>query len=120
VETYRALIDRSLDLAQLTALLMRRSKVIEVLNEPQLGVVCFRYLPAGLTSHEAEDEARLDRLNAELVERVVASGEATLSSTRLSGRFAIRFCVLNHRTQTSDIERTIALIERLGNELAQR
>jgi glutamate/tyrosine decarboxylase-like PLP-dependent enzyme len=119
LETYRALVERSLDLAELAALLARRSPVIEVLSEPQLGIVCFRYLPAGFTPQGAEDEARLDRLNAELVERVIASGEAVLSSTRLRGRFAIRLCVLNHRTQTSDVERAIALVERLGKELAQ-
>jgi glutamate/tyrosine decarboxylase-like PLP-dependent enzyme len=119
IETYRALIDRSLDLAQLAALLMRRSPVLEVFNEPQLGVVCFRYVPAGCTAQTAEDEARLDQINAALVERVIASGEATVSSTRLRGRFAIRFCALNHRTQTSDVERTVALIEQLGNEVAR-
>jgi aromatic-L-amino-acid decarboxylase len=119
VETYRALIERSLDLTALAAALMRRSMVFEVFNEPTLGVVCFRYVPAGFTPQGEEDEARLDRLNAELVARVIASGEATLSSTRLRGRFAIRFCVLNQRTQTSDVERAIALIERLGKELTQ-
>jgi len=119
LETYRALVERSLDLAELAALLMHGSPVIEVFNEPQLGVVCFRYVPLGFTPNNAEDEARLDRLNARLVERVIASGEAVVSSTRLGGRFAIRFCVLNHRTQISDIERALALIERLGNELAQ-
>jgi len=117
IETYRALIDRSLDLAQLAALLMRRSPVLEVFNEPQLGVVCFRYVP--FTPQTTEDEARLDQINALLVERVIASGEATLSSTRLRGRFAIRFCVLNHRTLASDVEQAVALVERLGNEVAR-
>lgn len=117
IETYRALIDRSLDLAQLAALLMRRSPLLEVFNEPQLGVVCFRYVP--FAPQTAADQARLDQINAALVERVIASGEATMSSTRLRGRFAIRFCVLNHRTLTSDVEQAVALVERLGNEVAR-
>jgi glutamate/tyrosine decarboxylase-like PLP-dependent enzyme len=117
IETYRALIDRSLDLAQLAALLMRRSRVIEVFNQPQLGVVCFRYVPAGFTLRSDEGEAQLAKLNAAIVERVIASGEATMSSTRLHRRFAIRFCVLNHRTQVTDVERAVALVERLGNEV---
>ncbi len=119
IETYRALIDRSLDLAQLAALLLRRSPVIEVFNEPQLGVVCFRYVPAGFTLQTAADEAQLEEINAALVARVIASGEATMSSTRLRGRFVIRFCVLNHRTQPSDVEHAVALVERLGNEVAR-
>ncbi len=120
IETYRTLVERSLELAQLAALLMRRSPVIELFNEPQLSVICFRYVPEGFTPQRAEDEAWLDQLNDELLKRIVASGEAMLSSTRLRGRFVIRFCALNHRTQASDVERTVALIERLGNELARR
>src|ERR1043165_1604788 len=54
IETYRALVDRSLDLTQVAALLMRRSSVLEVFNEPQLGVVCFRYVP--YTPQTPEDE----------------------------------------------------------------
>ena len=117
VETYRALIDRSLDLAQLAALRLGRSPAIELLNEPSLGIVCFRHVPAGLRVGDPADEARLDRLNAELVERVIASGEAVLSSTRVGGRFALRLCVLNHRTTIEDVERAVALVGRLGNEL---
>lgn len=115
VETFRALIDRSLDLAALAAALVARSGKIELLSAPQLGVVCFRYAPAGLQSGSAED--RLNRLNTDLVARVIASGEATLSSTRLRGRVAIRLCALNRRTTAADIERTVDLLERLGDEI---
>ena len=118
VETYRALVERSLDLTQLAEALMRRSAVIEVLNEPELSVVCFRYVPAGSKPSSAADEARLDELNAAMAERIMASGEAFFSSTKVNGHYALRFCVLNHRTQSSDIEQAVALIERLGNEVA--
>jgi glutamate/tyrosine decarboxylase-like PLP-dependent enzyme len=112
IETFIRLVERSLDLAELAAELMRRSPVIEVLNEPQLGIVCFRYVPVGLA-----DEARIESLNTELVARVIASGEATMSSTRLRERFAVRLCVLNHRTGAGDVESAVALVERLGSEI---
>jgi len=112
IETFIRLVERSLDLAELAAELMRRSPVIEVLNEPQLGIVCFRYVPVGLA-----DEARIESLNTELVARVIASGEATMSSTRLRERFVVRLCVLNHRTGAGDVERAVALIERVGSEI---
>lgn len=114
VETFRALVERSIDLAALAAELMRRSPVIELLSEPQLAIFAFRFVPPQFIARSVEDVRRLDEVNTEIVSRVTASGEAVLSSTRLGGRVAIRFCVLNHRTEAEDIERTVALIERLG------
>jgi aromatic-L-amino-acid decarboxylase len=117
IETYRALIERSIGLTALAASLMHRSPALEVLSEPELGIACFRYRPPGFVVRSDADKERLNQFNAALVSRVIASGEATLSSTRLRGQLAIRFCALNQRTGADDVERTIALIERLGSEI---
>jgi aromatic-L-amino-acid decarboxylase len=62
-------------------------------------VVCFR---------RAGDDAA----NAAILERVNASGEAFLSSTRLGGRLVLRLAVGNARTTEEDVARAWAALQR--------
>jgi aromatic-L-amino-acid decarboxylase len=56
----------------------------------------------------------LDRHNLALVDAVRATGRAFLSSTRLNGRVALRFCFVNWRTTTADVEEVVRLLGELG------
>jgi aromatic-L-amino-acid/L-tryptophan decarboxylase len=60
----------------------------------------------------------VDRLNLALIDAVRATGRAFLSSTRLRGRTAIRFCFVNWRTTAADVEEVVGLLTTLGSELA--
>jgi aromatic-L-amino-acid decarboxylase len=71
-----------------------------------LSVVCFRYAPPGL------HEARLEALNAAIMEAVNASGEVFLSHTKIDGRYAIRLAIGNVRTQRADVEHAWTLLKR--------
>ena len=62
-------------------------------------VVCFR--------REGSDEQ-----NAEILERVNASGEAFLSHTALEGRYVLRLAVGNARTTESDVARAWEVLKR--------
>ena len=74
---------------------------IEILTPPRMSVFSFA-VPGG--------EAGGRRL----FERLVAEGFALLSTSRVHGRFAMRFCVANHRTTEADVRATVAhLLERL-------
>ncbi|MBD0291583.1 MAG: aminotransferase class V-fold PLP-dependent enzyme [Thermoleophilia bacterium] len=64
----------------------------EVVAPRPFSVVCFRL-------------ARDDAANDELVERVNASGEIFISSTRLHGRTVLRLAVGNARTREEDVRR---------------
>ena len=77
-------------------------------------VVAFRFNPPGI-----EDPARLDALNAEILERVNASGEVFLSHTRVRGVYAIRLAIGNLRTDESHVVRAWELLrEAAGAVLA--
>ena len=43
-------------------------------------------------------EAELDRFNQELLLRVVRRGRVFLSNATVRGRFALRACLVNHRS----------------------
>ncbi len=93
-------------LAQELARWIRDEPNWEILAPHPLSVVCFRYAPPAL------DEARLDALNAVVVEAVNATGEVFISHTKIAGRYAIRLAVGNLRTTRSDVEHAWAVLKR--------
>ena len=107
VDAFRAAIDRSLDLAVLAERRIEGSPELELLSPATLGIVCFRRRPPGLG-----DETALEALNADLDRRLAESGVGMVSSTRVDGRYALRLCVLNHRSGAEDVERVLDWLER--------
>ena len=106
VAAFREAIDRSLDLALLAEERVRASQELELLSPATLGIVCFRRRPPDL-----DEEGTLERLNADLDRRLAQSGEGMISSTRVDGRYALRLCVLNHRSRAEDVERVLSWLE---------
>jgi glutamate/tyrosine decarboxylase-like PLP-dependent enzyme len=101
VGAFRAAIDRSLDVAAHAQAVVEGTDELELVSPAMLGVVCFRRTLPG--AGELETAAR----NAELVERLRESGEGLVSSTRVGERYALRICVLNHRSGEGDVERVL-------------
>jgi glutamate/tyrosine decarboxylase-like PLP-dependent enzyme len=89
LDAFSHAIDSSLDLAAFAEQRVRRTPGLELMSPAQLGFVCFRRRFDG-------DEEEQAALNAALVARLEATGDAFVSSTRLHGAYAIRLCVLNH------------------------
>src|SRR5262249_25626253 len=109
---FRELVGRSCRLADLAQNLLEGSGCFEILHPRQLSVGCFRFRPG---SGEKWDEEELNRRNLALVEQVRATGRAILSSTRLHGRVALRFCFVNWRTTAGDVAEVVQLLATLGN-----
>jgi aromatic-L-amino-acid/L-tryptophan decarboxylase len=78
-----------------------------------LSLVCFRYHPAGIN-----DEAALERLNAELLDRVNATGEMFISHTKLDGCYVLRLAIGNLRTTRSDVEAAWGILQREAAQIA--
>lgn len=114
VAAFRREIARGLELAREAEARVRDSPVLELLTPAALGVVCYRFRPP-----DAElDEAALERLNARIQARVVESGRAMVSSTRLGTTYALRLCILSYRSREADVRETLELVEALGRETA--
>jgi len=56
-------------------------------------------------------------LNREVLERLNRSGYAFLSSTRSRGAYALRLCILSHRTRESDVTGVLARVIELAREV---
>ena len=80
-----------------------------------LSITTFRYRPRDLAS--ADDDAYLDALNAALLDRLQAGGEAFVSNAVVGGRLLLRACVVNFRTTRADLEALVAAVKLIGREL---
>ncbi len=111
-EAFRRQLDEKLDLAQWAAAALRDITGIEVVAEPQLSTLAFRMVRPGL------DEARLTRLNQDLLGRINARQRVLLSHTMLGERFVIRMCIVSFRTHRDRVEEAVAIVrdeaQRLG------
>jgi glutamate/tyrosine decarboxylase-like PLP-dependent enzyme len=73
----------------------------------QLNIVCFRY--------RCDNS---DEVNAEIVADIQESGIAVPSSTTIDGRLAIRAAIVNHRTQSRDLDALVAAVLGFGAKRA--
>ena len=82
-----------------------------------LSITTFRYVPEDLAGGELAHQAYLNELNAEILNRLIRSGEAFVSKAELDGRFVLRACVVNFRTTLDDMFAVSELVVSLGREL---
>jgi glutamate/tyrosine decarboxylase-like PLP-dependent enzyme len=110
---YRELVRRSCRLAELAEMLLKQEPAFEILSPPQLSIICFRFRPPRLRISDED----LNRLNLSIIDELRATGRAFISSTRLRGQVALRFCFVNWRTTAGDVEEVIRLLKEIGERL---
>ena len=119
LEGLRRRIEAHIEMAERLATWVDDEPDAELLAPVPFSTVCFRWRPRRFRGREGEMEveAALDALNAQLLERLNATGEVFLSHTRLGGRFTIRLALGNLRTEPRHVERAWALVREIGAEL---
>jgi glutamate/tyrosine decarboxylase-like PLP-dependent enzyme len=101
-------IEGNIRLARRLAALVDASADFERLAPVPLSIVNFRYVRAG---------ADLDALNRSLMLRVQQGGRAYLSNAVIGGAFALRVCIVNHRTTERDLEELLDEIRRCSGRM---
>ncbi len=76
---------------------------LELMAPVQLNIVCFRY---------RSDNA--NQVNGAIVIDIQESGIAAPSTTLLDGQLAIRAAIVNHRTDTGDLDALVTAVLRFG------
>lgn len=110
IEPFREAIERTLDLAEYAQQRIEASNAFELLTPATLGIVCFRRI-TDAAGHRMTDESFIENCNAQLVRQLADDGEGLVSSTRVNGAYALRFCILSHRSRQEDVERVIDWLE---------
>ncbi|MGV9901423.1 lysine decarboxylase DesA [Streptomyces sp. NPDC003388] len=77
----------------------------DVVVEPALSTLVFRYVPAAAT-----DPAEIDRANLYARKALFASGDAVVAGTEVGGRHYLKFTLLNPETTAADIAAVLDLI----------
>ncbi|MDN5856302.1 MAG: pyridoxal-dependent decarboxylase, partial [Actinomycetia bacterium] len=95
VDAFRAALDEKIDLARWAYAELASDAGVEMLLRPDLTVLVFR-------SPHGEESSR------EMLRRINAGRRVFLSSTKIAGEFALRMCVLSHRTHREHVERAVA------------
>ena len=109
---FRSAVAKGMELAAQANDYVRASPVLQSLNTPTLGIVCFRVnrRTAGSTRRH------WDKINRTVLARMFWDDPAFMSSTLLRGTFALRMCIINHATTWDDVRETLEAIERFGGE----
>jgi glutamate/tyrosine decarboxylase-like PLP-dependent enzyme len=81
-----------------------------------LSITTFRYVPEGLAPGTEAAESYLNALHDELLQRLKAGGEASVSNAVLRGTFLLRACIVNFRTTLAHVQALPGIVARLGNE----
>ena len=109
-QAFREAIAEDLRLALHLASVIGEEDDLELLAPVELSAVCFRYRP------EANSEEEINAVNAEIVKRSQREGRVFFSNAMINGKFALRACIVNHRSTQKDVEEVVREVMRLAEE----
>jgi len=113
---YAARISHDARLARYMATEVEGRRDLELCAPVTLSICCFRYVPPGLTDGP-ERERYLDRLNERVMTDIQLDGRVYCSNAVLDGRFVLRACIVNFRTEAGDVDALLDVASELGARL---
>ena len=114
LNSFRQQIRNDLERAKQLASVVDAHAETELLAPVSLSAVCFRFLP----SSGKWDDTQLDDLNLRILHSVQRRGRVYLSNATIHSKFALRACVVNHRTTSADIDVVIDEVVLAGRTLS--
>jgi aromatic-L-amino-acid decarboxylase len=95
VAQFREAMRQDLRHAQLLARLITAEPALELLAPVELSTVCFRWKDAAA--------GQANQRNAAILREISRRGRVCLSNASIRGAFALRACIINHRSTDADI-----------------
>ncbi|MXP50138.1 aspartate aminotransferase family protein [Pantoea sp. Eser] len=111
---YAAIIDHGVTLAQLVAQYIEQQAALELVMQPQLASVLFRYRPAHL-AHLSDADIAL--LNQRIGDALLESGRANVGVTEFNGVTCLKMTLLNPTVTLEDIQILLTLVETTAQQL---
>jgi aromatic-L-amino-acid decarboxylase len=106
IAAFREQLDEKLDLIDFITSELRAIDGIEMVAEPQLSILAFRFHGGGTAAAPPSDD-ELNALNRTLLERINARKRVMLTPAIVRGMFVIRVCIVSHRTHRDRVEMAI-------------
>ncbi len=104
------IVEHCLDIAAHFADRVRQTEELELMNDPQLNIVAFRYNPGGL------DDQALDCMNEELGEAVLSDGRFLAGTSKIGARTVFRPAFSNWRTRREDVDEFADVVLEIANK----
>jgi len=112
LNAFRQAIRRKLEDAQFLAEQVRRYAQLELLAPVELSAVCFRWRGSGGSPKDDD----LNRRNEAILKKVIERGRVYISNASILGKFALRACIVNHRTKREDVQAVVEEVLAAANE----
>jgi aromatic-L-amino-acid/L-tryptophan decarboxylase len=103
VGAFRDAIRGDLALAQRLTSAIDAEPALERLAPVPLSAICFRHRGTG-----TPDEREIDDFNLRVLRRIIRRGRVYISNATIHGRFALRACIVNHRSTPDDVDRVVS------------
>jgi glutamate/tyrosine decarboxylase-like PLP-dependent enzyme len=110
---YRRMIADDCSLARELHALAAAHGELEAMTH-SLSITTFRYVPKG----RARSVEELNALNTAILARLQAEGRVYLSNAVIGGKFALRACVVNFRTDSGDVKALVDAAVAAGRALS--
>jgi glutamate/tyrosine decarboxylase-like PLP-dependent enzyme len=108
LRAFQQSIAEDLDLARVLVGAVDAEPKLERLAPVALSAVCFRY---------KDDDGDLDALNRAILKSVTQRGRVYLSNAVIRGQFALRACIVNHRTTEDDVRAVVSEVIAAAGEV---
>jgi glutamate/tyrosine decarboxylase-like PLP-dependent enzyme len=131
-KAYARRISHDAELARYLGARAEEHDEFELMTPVGLSITCFRYVPEDLRSSalrssgpggnpsDPADLGRdeyLDELNNRLMTAIQLDGRVYCSNAVLGGRFCLRSCIVNYRTEAEDLDALLDVASELGAKL---
>jgi glutamate/tyrosine decarboxylase-like PLP-dependent enzyme len=111
---YREMVERHVGLARRLADQVQAAPEFELLEQPALNVVCFRYHPPSVHA------AALDDLNRSLGKAIIEDGRVYFGTTVYRGHVAFRPAISNWRTTAEVVDEILPIARELGARIGAK
>lgn len=112
---YAEIIDHGVTLAQEVAGYVSEQPALELVMQPQLASVLFRYRPQSLSDQGA---AAVALFNQKIGDALLESGRANVGVTEADGVTCLKLTLLNPTVTLEDVKVLLALVETTAKQLA--
>ncbi len=98
------IVEHCIDMTKRLADIIKEKEELELLNNPEINILCFRYRSD-------------DRVNEEIQKRLEKEGKAFLSVATFKGKRALRAVILNFCTKEEDLSFVVDEVIRIGKKI---
>ncbi len=109
---FKKLFKQNIEQARYLNKLIDSNPNLELLAPVSINIVCFRY------NNDKLGESELNELNKNLLMDIQETGIAIPSSTIIKGKYALRVCIVNHRTKFEDMDIFVRNVQKIGDKLS--